>query len=120
MTFSCAFSFGGRDRSYGNLIPPDHPRFSLSTHLPHSFRAGVEGVVILSVDGVPIRTTLDKERTIQFAALFSHLSSKAASLVKKINERDELQVVRLRSLKHEIIITPEANYILIVVQNPKV
>ena len=77
-------------------------------------------MVILSADGVPIRSTLEKERTIQFAALFSHLSSKAGALVKKINDHDELQVLRLRSLKHEIIITPQAEYILIVVQNPKV
>lgn len=82
--------------------------------------AGVEGVVVMSVEGVPIRTTLDKEKTVQFAALFSHLSTKAGSLIKKINERDSLQVLRLRSVKHEIIITPEGDYILVVVQNPKV
>ena len=81
---------------------------------------GVEGVVIISADGVPIRTTLDKEKTIQFAALFSHLSSKARSLIKKINGNDNLEVLRLRSFKHEIIVTPETDYILIVVQNPKV
>ena len=82
--------------------------------------AGVEGVVVMSVEGVPIRTTLDKEKTIQFAALFSHLSTKAGSLIKKINERDSLQVLRLRSVKHEIVITPEGDYILVVVQNPRV
>ena len=61
----------------------------------------------------------------QYAALVSHFTSKARSAVKIVSKNDpdnELQFIRIRSKKHEIMIAPDFDkahdYKLIVVQNP--
>lgn len=86
---------------------------------------GVLGVIIINADGIPIRTTLENNITVQYAALVSHFTSKARSAIKKLDKgepEDELQFLRIRSKKHEIMISPDFNkeheYQLVVIQNP--
>eukprot|EP00898_Chlorokybus_atmophyticus_P006602 jgi/Chlat1/6943/Chrsp52S00519 len=99
---------------------------------------GVLGSVVVSSDGVPIRTTLDKAATVQHAALLTHLAHKARAVVRELSAAaaaarggdaaagaaaaadDDLSVLRVRSRKHEIIVAPANDYILIVLQNPSV
>ena len=35
---------------------------------------GVEGIIVVSKDGIPIRTTLDPEITVQYAALVTRFT----------------------------------------------
>ncbi|KAI9193154.1 uncharacterized protein BJ171DRAFT_431706, partial [Polychytrium aggregatum] len=79
---------------------------------------GVEGVVIVNMEGIPIRTTLDNEKTVQYAALITQLSSKARSVVRDLDPQNDLTFLRIRSKKHEIMVAPDKEYILIVLQNP--
>mmetsp|Transcript_48919 Transcript_48919/g.93534 ORF Transcript_48919/g.93534 Transcript_48919/m.93534 type:complete len:104 (-) Transcript_48919:616-927(-) len=85
---------------------------------------GVIGIIIVNNDGIPIRTTFsDHALTVQYAALVTHLASKARSVVRKLDEVDgvpqnDLHFLRIRSKKHEIMVAPDTNYVLIVVQNP--
>lgn len=69
---------------------------------------GVVGIVILNGDGVPIRTTLDQELATTYAALAVQLGIKARHMVRELAEdgTDELQFLRVRSKKHEIMIAP--------------
>ena len=46
---------------------------------------GVEGIVVVSLDGIPIRTTLDNDKTVQYAALITQLSAKAKSVVRDLD-----------------------------------
>ncbi|CAD5112138.1 DgyrCDS1377 [Dimorphilus gyrociliatus] len=78
---------------------------------------GVVGVMIVNSDGVPIRTTLDNSTTVQHAALIQQLVTKAKSVIRDLDPSNELSCLRVRSRKNEIIITPEKDYVLIVVQN---
>jgi hypothetical protein len=49
---------------------------------------------------------------------FYQLALKAAGVVRTLDESDELAFLRVRSKKHEIMIAPDKEYILVVVQTP--
>ncbi|PSC67078.1 Dynein light chain roadblock-type 2, partial [Micractinium conductrix] len=89
-----------------------------------SSHKGVVGIAIVNGDGVPIRTTLDPELATTYAALVSQLALKARHMVRELAEdgSDDLQFLRVRSKKHEIMIAPgfdrDHNYTLLVVQQP--
>mmetsp|Transcript_15700 Transcript_15700/g.37237 ORF Transcript_15700/g.37237 Transcript_15700/m.37237 type:complete len:101 (+) Transcript_15700:3-305(+) len=79
---------------------------------------GVEGILIVNNDGVPLKSTLSAEQTTQYASLFSQLSSKARSVVRTLDATNDLTFLRVRSKKHEIMVAPDKDYLLIVIQNP--
>jgi len=79
---------------------------------------GVIGVVIVNNEGIPIRSTLDNSETAQYAALITQLAIKAKSTVRDLDPQNDLTFLRIRSKKHEIMVAPDKEYILIVVQNP--
>ena len=61
-----------------------------------SSHKGVVGIVIVNGDGVPIRTTLDQELAVQYAALVSQLTLKVRHMVRELAEdgADDLQFLR--------------------------
>ncbi|CAG9465445.1 unnamed protein product [Pedinophyceae sp. YPF-701] len=109
---------------------------------------GVVGTIICNGEGIPIRSSMGQEDTVQYTGLMTTLVLKARRLIRTLpvarrpaeeddlgiehdhdhhaaQEEQELEVIRLRSEKHEVIITPEFNskkmdFILIVVQDPSV
>ncbi|KAJ3397999.1 Dynein light chain roadblock-type 2 [Chytriomyces hyalinus] len=83
-----------------------------------SSHKGVEGIVIVNMEGIPIRTTLEPDKTIQHAALITQLAAKARSVVRDLDPQNDLTFLRIRSKKHEIMVAPDKDYILIVLQNP--
>ena len=50
--------------------------------------------------------------------LISQLSERAKSIVRDLDPANELTYLRIKSRKHEILVAPEDDFILIVVQNP--
>lgn len=83
---------------------------------------GVVGVIIINADGIAVRSTVENDLTVQYAALMSQFTVKARSVVRELDPDNELEFVRIRSKKHEIMIAPEFDksreYYLIVVQDP--
>mmetsp|Transcript_26632 Transcript_26632/g.59575 ORF Transcript_26632/g.59575 Transcript_26632/m.59575 type:complete len:98 (+) Transcript_26632:94-387(+) len=79
---------------------------------------GVKGVLICNAQGVPIRSNLPEDEEQTYSALISSLASKAVSVVRTLDETDELTFFRLRSKKHEIMIAPDKEYLLVVIQDP--
>lgn len=73
---------------------------------------------MLLVSGIPIKSTLDNTTTVQYAGLISQLSDKARSVVRDLDPTNDLTFLRIRSKKHEIMVAPDKEFILIVVQNP--
>nr|XP_013796622.1 PREDICTED: dynein light chain roadblock-type 2 [Apteryx mantelli mantelli] len=70
------------------------------------------------MEGIPIRTTFDNSTTVQYAGLLQQLTMKARSTVRDIDPRNDLTFLRIRSKKHEIMVAPENEYLLIVIQKP--
>lgn len=79
---------------------------------------GVKGVLIMNNDGHAIRSNFSPEDTENYASLVSQLSLKASGVVRTLDESDELAFLRVRSKKHEIMIAPDKDYVLVVVQAP--
>lgn len=82
---------------------------------------GVAGFLVITAEGIAIRSTLDKDLTVKYSALVSRYIQKARSCTKALCEDDELQMVRIRSAKHEVIIAPDfctdTGYCLVIVQD---
>ena len=79
---------------------------------------GVVGVVIVNSDGIPIRSTLDQKTTLQYSAIISQLTGKARSAIRDLDPQNDLTFLRIRSQKHEILISPDKDYTLVVIQDP--
>ena len=81
---------------------------------------GVEGVIIINSDGVPIRSSLDNETTVQYAYLLTPLISRTRSYLKEIDVHNgDFTFLRLVTKLHEIMVAPDKDYSLIVIQVPK-
>jgi dynein light chain roadblock-type len=67
---------------------------------------GVQGLIVVNSEGIPIKTTLDNSTTVQYAGLLHQLTSKARSVVRDIDPQNDLTFLRIRSKKHEIMVAP--------------
>ncbi|KAG8200471.1 hypothetical protein JTE90_000551 [Oedothorax gibbosus] len=95
----------------------------MATEIDETFKRiqshkGVMGIIVLNTDGIPIKTTMDNNSTIEYAGLITHLLDKARQTVKELDNTNELTFLRVRSKKNEILIAPDKEYMMIVVQNP--
>ena len=75
-------------------------------------------IIIVNNEGIPIRTTLDNQVTVQHSALITRIVAKAKSVVKTLDPQNDLTFLRIRSKKHEIMVAPDKEYIMIVLQVP--
>lgn len=74
--------------------------------------------MIVNNAGIPIRSTLDSTETQQYATLLAQLTAKSRSTVRDLDPSDDLTFLRIRTRKHEIMIAPDKDYTMIVLQNP--
>ncbi|XP_046881013.1 dynein light chain roadblock-type 1 [Hypomesus transpacificus] len=79
---------------------------------------GVQGIIIVNAEGIPIKTTMDNTSTVQYAGLIHQLVMKARGTIRDIDPQNDLTFLRIRSKKNEIMIAPDKDYFLIVIQNP--
>ncbi|KAM4733603.1 dynein light chain roadblock-type 2-like [Anableps anableps] len=80
---------------------------------------GVIGTIVTNAEGIPLRTTLDNSTTSQYARLLRNFTTMARSTVRDVDPQNDLTFLRIRSKKHEIMVAPEDNCMLIVIQNPR-
>ncbi|KIR63868.1 dynein light chain roadblock-type [Cryptococcus bacillisporus CA1873] len=84
----------------------------------------VIGTIILSrTDNAIIKTTgkvFDGEGGKRYAAAVENIVKSVADALAACNdgEKDDLRFMRIRTMKHELIITPDEKYILVVLQDP--
>jgi dynein light chain roadblock-type len=67
---------------------------------------GVIGVIVVNQEGIPIRTTMDNATTVQYAGLIHSLTAKARVTVRDLDPQNDLNFLRIRTQKHEIMIAP--------------
>ena len=79
---------------------------------------GVEGVIIMNSEGIPVRSTMPNTQTVLYISLIHGLALKAKSVIKDMDHQNELTFIRLRSHKGEVLIAPDKEFTMIVVQNP--
>jgi len=61
---------------------------------------------------------MSQNDTIEYGSLITQFTAKAQSAIKALHPEDDIQFIRIRSKKHEIMIAPEKDYSLIVLQDP--
>lgn len=69
--------------------------------------------MVFSNKGIPIKSTLDETQTTLWAALVGEVVSKARIVGKSVEEGSNLTMLRIRSTRHEVMIAPEKDYILV-------
>lgn len=75
---------------------------------------GVTGVIIMDSLGRAIRSTLVDEETKQHSALIKQLCDKSKSVVKELDATDDLNFLRLKTKKYEIMIVPDKDHLVAV------
>ncbi|CAL8104249.1 unnamed protein product [Calicophoron daubneyi] len=77
---------------------------------------GVIGAIIGSSDGIAIRSSMDNSTTVQYCGLIQQLTAKARSAVRDLDPSNDLTFLRIRSKRNEIMVAPDRDYSLIVIQ----
>merc|ERR1712159_587346 len=80
---------------------------------------GVVGYIIINSEGHYVKTTLDNSTTTQYQSLISSLAQKSRAVIRDLDPQDNLRFLRIKSLKHEIMVAPDNDYTLIVIQDPQ-
>jgi len=63
---------------------------------------------------------MDDELTHKYAANVAQLAAKARSVIRDLDPQNDLTFLRIRSKKHEIMIAPDKDYLMVVIQDPTV
>ena len=79
---------------------------------------GVIGVIIVNQKGVAIRTTMDQTKTIDYGSLINQFTTNSQKAIKNMHPEEDVVFIRIRSRLHEIMIAPDKEFQLIVLQNP--
>ena len=79
---------------------------------------GVVGITIVNHECVPIRSTLDDKTSKLLSHDIMSLTARARSAVRTLDPQNDLTFLRIRSKKHEIMVAPHTDFLLIVIQNP--
>ncbi|KAL0230229.1 hypothetical protein PCE1_003791 [Barthelona sp. PCE] len=80
---------------------------------------GVLGYIIINSDGAAVRRFgMDLEEVARYSQLIMNLAAQGRSAVRDLDPRNDLNFIRIRSNKHEIMIAPEIDYTLVVIQDP--
>ena len=79
---------------------------------------GVQMVVVYDEAGIPIRTSppVEQNVAVSYPGLLQPLIDKCRKFIEMLDSTNEFQTVRLHSVKNEILVWPEKNYTLVVVQ----
>jgi len=76
---------------------------------------GVRGVIITNMEGLPISSNLNTEKTEVVSALVTSLVGKAKRVVDELGE-GSMSFLTIATKKGEVMVAPEEDYILIVLK----
>ncbi|XP_037826991.1 dynein light chain roadblock-type 2-like [Lucilia sericata] len=79
----------------------------------------VTDIMILNNKGNPVKTTMESSLAIQYAGLYEILRDKVCMGLQKMDARNELIMLRLRTTKNETLIVPDGKITIVVTQNAK-
>ena len=80
------------------------------------YHKGVMGLIIIGPDGIPIRSTMDNTTTLQYVGMCKTLCGIAQGVVRDTDPQNDLKILRVRTKKYEVIMAPENDEYLVVIQ----
>jgi len=86
-----------------------------------SAKPNVLGVMITDEEGSVIKTTFDASLTKLYSEKITTLVGQAQDMVRDMdeNETNDMTFLRVRTKKHEILVRPDGEYFLMVLQKPE-
>ncbi|CAH7685463.1 hypothetical protein BY996DRAFT_6901570 [Phakopsora pachyrhizi] len=119
---SSAHRTDGQLNGSSQLVGPPEIESTISYLSNHK---NVRGVMILNRDGVLIRSSGSIFQGSDGSIILRRYSNQVLKILDSVSDSvsgmeldDQLKLLRVRTRQHEIIITPGAKFILVVVQNP--
>lgn len=80
---------------------------------------GVQNYIIVNHEGIPIKTSFaDNAEAVHHAALVLRFINLVRKSVRQMDASNNLMWTRLRSKQDELIIIPERDFIVVLVQKP--
>ncbi|XP_051916295.1 dynein light chain roadblock-type 2-like [Hippocampus zosterae] len=76
----------------------------------------VIGTIVANKEGIPVRSTFENSKAAKYAGLLRHLTIMATSTVRDIDPQNNLTVLRIGTKNQEIMIAPENDCLVIVLQ----
>ncbi|KAH9580781.1 Dynein light chain roadblock-type 2, partial [Schistosoma haematobium] len=67
-------------------------------------------------NGIAVRTSMDNSTTNHYCGLIQQLVAKSRSAVRDLDPSNDLTFLRIRSTRNEIMVAPDRDYSLIVIQ----
>ena len=80
---------------------------------------GVVGGVVMTMAGETIRSTLESTTTSQVSGIMSSLVQMANDRLKDMDPDTELNLLKMRTSKHQFVVVPDTEWLLIVVMNSR-
>ena len=84
----------------------------INTHM------GVLGVIIVNKKGVAIKSTMKQEETINNGSLIQMFLDTATATIKSLHAEEDITFIKIRSQIYEIMIAPDREFTMIVLQDP--
>ena len=75
------------------------------------------GVIIVNKKGVAIKSTMNQQETIDNGSLITQFTDKAQMTIKTLHPEEEITFIKIRSSMYEIMIAPDKEFSLIVLQD---
>ena len=72
--------------------------------------------MLYTPQGIPIKTTVDNTTAAQYEQLVTSLTSATRSVVRDLDPTNELTFFRLRSVSHEVLVAPDEQFLMLVLQ----
>ena len=79
---------------------------------------GVLGVIIVNKKGVAIKSTMKQEETINNGSLIQMFLDTATATIKSLHAEEDITFIKIRSQIYEIMIAPDREFTMIVLQDP--
>lgn len=79
----------------------------------------VNDVIVVNDKFNPIRSTMEEQVSLQYSGMYGQLIDRCRLIINEMDEEDELDYLRVRTIKHEVLVTPDEKLTFIVLQSPK-
>ncbi|XP_032991295.1 dynein light chain roadblock-type 1-like [Rhinolophus ferrumequinum] len=99
-------------------LPDPSERAEVETLKRLQSQKGVQGSLVVNTEGIPAQSSTDNPTTTQHASLRHNLSWKTGSTTHETDPQNGLSFLRICSKKNEIMIAPDKDYFLMLIQNP--
>jgi len=72
--------------------------------------------MICNYSGVSVKSTMNAQETQKYSRSISSLADRARSMIRELDSTNDLLFLRVRTKKNEIMVAPDNDYLLVVIQ----